>query len=181
MAIHPNHKSQIRESLPEYLHVAKYCVEYRKPAVPGQRPGCLGYPAAVMLFSIVDTIGSFYRGSNDLIIEIGGKRRSIRRDAHQHFYVLNSEYYGQSLDEDTIEKLYGNFRNLLVHNASLAPSHFLLNEPNVPDLFPRRDGALCVNLSPFLDKSREAARLFLDRLDQIVPGSKQAGDIALKR
>ncbi len=166
MGIHRDLESLIRESLPEYLEVAEYCVNYRKPAAPGRRAGCYGYPAAVMLFSIVDTIGSFYKGRSDIKIEMSGKSKlvPIQRDGDQHFYVLNSEYYGQSLDASTIKTLYENFRSLLVHNASLAPSHFLVNEPELATAFPTRNGKPSVNLSAFLRKSREAARLFLDRL-----------------
>lgn len=181
MGIHRDLPSLIRESLPEYLEVAEYCVTTEKPAPPGRRAGCYGYPAAVMLFSIVDTIGSFYKGRSDLKIEISGKPMRITRDGDQHFYVLNSEYYGQSLDQRTIEKLYKNFRSLLVHNASLAPSHFLLNERKLPALFPTLDGKPSVNLFAFLKKSQEAANLFLDRLDKIVPGSHQAANINRKR
>lgn len=134
-----------------------------------------------MLFSIVDTIGSFYKGRSELKIEISGKPVRIKRDGDQHFYVLNSEYYAQTLDERTIKKLYENFRSLLVHNASLAPSHFLLNEPTLADPFPTHDGKPSVNLSAFLYKSKEAAKLFLDRLDHIVPGSTQAANINRKK
>ena len=183
MAIHPDLKSLIRESVPEYLHVVEYCVNFKKDSVWGNQQvgGCLGCPAAVMLFSIVDTIGSFYRGRTDLRIEISGTLVQIRRDGHQHFYILNSEYYGQSLDEPTIKKLYENFRNLLVHNASLAPSSILLHDPKQAALFPKVDGGLVVNLPAFLAKSREAAKQFLDRLDRIAPCSQQATNIARKR
>lgn len=75
MAIHPDLTSLIRESLPEYLHVAEYCVQFRKDASwgHGRVGGCLGYPAAVMMFSIVDTVGSYYRGRTDLPITVDGK------------------------------------------------------------------------------------------------------------
>jgi hypothetical protein len=56
----------LRESLPEYLLVADWCVRYQKDASWGadQVGGRLGYPAAVMLFCIADTIGSFHRADN---------------------------------------------------------------------------------------------------------------------
>src|SRR6267142_1660006 len=117
MAIHPDLKSLLRESVREYLEVAEYCVSYRKDARWGtaQVGGCLGYPGAVMLFSIVDTIGSFHRGSTGISVVVDGKAVEIRKKGFQHFFILNSDYYGQHLDERTIKRLYNNFRNLLMH------------------------------------------------------------------
>ena len=183
MAIHPDLKSLILESLPEYLHVAEYCVKFRKDSAWGreQAGGCLGYPAAVMLFSIVDTIGSFYRGRTDLSIAISGKSVHIRGDGFQHFFVLNSEFYGQNLDKPTIVRLYGDFRSLLVHNASLAPSSFLVNDPTVSTAFPVVGAKYLVNVPAFLDISREAVRLFLSRVDEVILRSEQAANIARRK
>jgi hypothetical protein len=183
MAIHPDLRSLIRESLPEYLLVADYCATFRKDSTwpQPQAGGCLGYPAAVMLFSIVDTIGSFYRGRTDLNMLIGGKARHIRGDAFQHFFVLNSEYYAQALDEPTIKRLYDNFRSLLIHNASLAPESFLINAPSVGEVFPGAAGGVMVNIPALLKASRGAVERFLARLDDVVPGSQQAANIGKKR
>jgi hypothetical protein len=182
VAIHPELKSLIRESLREYLHVAEYCVQFEKDVdwPQDQIGGCLGYPAAVMLFSIVDTIGSFHRGS-DLSVLIEGKTRDIRKDGFQHFFVLNSEYYGQALDEAALKRLYDNFRSLLVHNAALAPLNCLIKDPANAEAFPQLTGSRMVNVQAFLQISRVAVQKFLARLDQIVPGSQQAANISLKR
>lgn len=182
MVTHSNLTSMIRESLPEYLLVAEYCVQFEKDAMWPKRQigGCLGYPAAVMLFSILDTIGSFHRGT-DLRMMIDGKARDIRNEGFQHFFALNSEYYGQALDEFTIKKLYDNFRNLLIHNASLAPLHFLIKDPIGKDAFLKSADGIKVNVSAFVEISRAAVQKFLFRLDQIVPGSRQAVNISLKR
>lgn len=183
MAIHPDLKSLLRESVREYLEVAEYCVAYRKVISWGEAQvgGCLGCPAAVMLFSIVDTIGSFHRGRTDPPIEVDGKPVAIQRNGFQHFFILNSEYYGQRLDHRSLRKLYDNFRSLLVHNASLAPGHSLMNDPSILVPFPVDGPSQCVNLPPFLEASRGAVRLFLDRLDHLIPGSNQAKNISLKR
>lgn len=69
MAIRPDTASMLMESLPEYLFVAERCVRYQKDASwgpPHQVGGRLGYPAAVMLFCIVDTIGSFHRRDREM-------------------------------------------------------------------------------------------------------------------
>jgi hypothetical protein len=183
MAIHPDLKSLLRESVREYLEVAEYCLSYRKDAAwdPDQRGGCLGYPAAVMLFSIVDTIGSFHRGSTAVPIVVDRKNVGIRKEGFQHFFILNSKYYGQHLTERTIKLIYDNFRNLLMHNASLAPDHVLLYEPKRSDPFPVVDSKQGVNLAPFLVVTRTAVSEFLTRLDSVVSGSDQAKKIDLKK
>ncbi len=183
MAIHPDLKSMLRESLPEYLHVAEYCVGYKKDATwsvaaPG---GCLGYAAAVMMFAIVDAIGSYHRGDPTLPALVDGKSVTIRTDGFQHFYVLNSEYYTQILSGSTIKSLYDRFRSLLVHNAALAPESFLLNFSGHHVPFPVSNGRQCVNLPPFLELSKRAVKRFLERLDTVVPGSDQARNILRKQ
>lgn len=183
MAIHPDLKSLLRESVREYLDVAEYCVAYRKESSWGEAQvgGCLGCPAGVMLFSIVDTIGFFHRGRTDLRIEVDGKPVAIQRNGLHHFFILNSEYYGQGLDGRSLRKLYDNFRSPLVHNASLAPGHGLMNNPSISMPFPVIGLSQYVNLQPFLEASRGAVQLFLDRLDYLVPGSDQAKNISLKK
>jgi hypothetical protein len=183
MAIHPDLKSLIRESLMEYLHVAEYCVSFRKDSAWGleQDGGCLGCPAAVMLFGIVDTIGSFHRNKPDFKITIGGKSVGIKGDGFKHFFILNSMFYEQTLNERTIKLLYDNFRSLLVHNASLAPSSVLLNNPDESAAFPVVNKSPRVNLPGFLKISRNAVSLFLLHVDEVVPPSKQARDIARKQ
>jgi hypothetical protein len=63
MAIHPTSASMLKESLPEFLEVANYCADHRKTEEKWgefKKGGCLGYPGAVILFSIIDSIGSYY-------------------------------------------------------------------------------------------------------------------------
>lgn len=64
--------------------------------------------------------------------------------------MLNSDYYQQSLSGETIKRLYANFRDLLVHNAALAPEHILISLPTVPDAFPIVNGQQLVNIDGFL-------------------------------
>lgn len=40
MAVHSNTQSMLRESLPEMLMVAKYCIEFRKDTSIWPAPGC---------------------------------------------------------------------------------------------------------------------------------------------
>jgi len=177
MAVHPDLTSMLRESLPEYLYVANYCIGFTKDEEwPSQ--GCLGYPAAGLLFSILDTIGSYLRGQ--LSVKVDEKDTPIRNDGCDHFYILNSEYYGQSLPRKTIESLYKKFRSILLHNAALAPE-VGLTKGGGSEPFPFEHGRQWVDLLAFLEISRRAVETFLARADSIVPGSIQAKNIRSKR
>jgi hypothetical protein len=181
--IHPDTVSMLHESLREYLCVADWCVHYQKNDSwgPEQAGGRLGYPAAVMMFCITDTIGSFHRGDPNFSASVDGKAVPIRKQGFQHFYVLNSDYYGQDLTAAAIKRLYANFRDLLVHNSALAPEHYLVSQADVFDAFPVGDGHQLVNIDGFLRLSEGAVNLFLKRLSTIVPGSLQEANIRTKR
>ena len=173
----------LQESLREYLCVADWCVRFQKDASwgAGQVGGRLGYPAAVMMFCIADTIGSFHRGDRNFSVTVDGKTVTIRQQGFQHFYVLNSEYYRQSLSEATIKRLYGNFRDLLVHNAALAPEHVLTSVPTLAAAFPFVEGRQLVNIDGLLGITAPAVKLFLQRIPVLVPGSSQEANIRKKR
>jgi len=183
MAVHESIPSMLRESLQEYLHVAEFCITYRKDIAWGsnQVGGCLGYPGAALMFCIVDAIGSYYRGREDFIVKIDGKNRKIKNDSYHHFFVLNSEYYKQQLTEDAIKKLHENYRSLLLHNAALPMDHILFICEQSPFPFPVLNNRPHVNVTAFLQISKEAVVLFLQRIDEVVNQSDQAKNIRLKR
>jgi hypothetical protein len=76
MALHDSTVSMLKESLPEYLKAAEFCINYRKDKTYGhdQEGGCLGYPGTSLMFCILDTIGSYYRGRKDIFVDIEGKK-----------------------------------------------------------------------------------------------------------
>jgi len=187
MAIHPNTASMLKESVIEMLFTAKYCIKYRKGSNWGsnQTGGCLGYPAAIILFSIADTIGSFCEGNKSFKIKIDGKDKVINSNNFEHFYILNSKYYNQNLDEIAIKKIYQNFRSLLVHNLSLPPEHFLTIGHVWEELLgfvndPRGKKHPIINLLPFLRISGYAVSEFIKDIDLLVPASKQQKNIKAK-
>lgn len=183
MADHPDTASMLQESLREYLCVADWCVHYQKDDSwgPGQIGGRLGYPSAVMMFCIADTIGAFHRGDGNFTVVVDGKAVAIRKQGFQHFYVFNSDYYGQSLSEAAIKRIYTNFRDILVHNAALAPEHPLVSLPKSSEAFPVHEGRQLVNIDGFLSISQAAVGRFLAGAAALVPGSQQAENIRRKR
>jgi hypothetical protein len=179
MAIHSSTHSLIEEAITDYLAIADHCIMTAKPT-----GGCYGYTTALLLFSIADAIGSFYRGNKSLTVIIDQKKETIIRNGFQHYFILNSEYYGQRLSKKDIKLLYDSYRCLLVHNAALAPEHFLdIGSPTDPP-FAKRPGSNhidYVNLRPFVDLSHNAVSKFLTVSPSLIPQSKQGNEITKKR
>jgi hypothetical protein len=153
MAIHLSAQSMRREALLEMMKVAEYCVTFRKDPQEWGSVGCYGYPAALILLSIADAIGSCVIGGN----------------AIKHFHILNDpKYYNLHLPEDIIEKLfYGKYRSALSHNAILG-SHdadssvaLAVGNPDSP-VFEVRDGRPYLNLLPFLQLTQKVVTNFLN-------------------
>ena len=170
MAYHNSTHSLIEEAITEYLAIANYCLMTAKPT-----GGCYGYPTALLLFSIVDAIGSFYKGDSSISIKIDGTNKTIKKDS-QHYFILNSNYYNQKLSGKEIEKLYEYYRCRLVHNAALAPGCFLeIGElTDVPFAKQENSNTIdIVNLTPFAELSHNAVSKFLKVAPSIIPNSKQ--------
>lgn len=162
MAIHSSIPSMLRESLIEMFLVAKDCINFRKnPSVWGSS-GCYGYPAAVLLFSIADSIGSYV---------LGGRTRN-------HFNILNhSDYYNLNLNKRDIEIVYTSYRCLLTHNAVMAPNAVLdIGQINNP-VFNVLNGVPKVNLVPFLEITRNSLIRFFENIETVVGNSQQLKNI----
>lgn len=176
MAIHPDTASLLKESLPEFVEAARYCVTFTKNFGWGSNPGgCLGYPAAALMFSVADSIGSY---SSELCVVVDGQ--SIKIDK-KHFRVFNSDYYSLSLPSPVIDKLYANYRNTLIHNAALVKDHFLFIDNSSAIPFLKHSGKVHVNVSAFLTATQLAVKKFLQQADSVVPGSRAERNINLKK
>jgi hypothetical protein len=175
MAIH-NLFSMLQDSVPEFLTVAEFCINARKP-----NGGALGYPAAALLFSIVDSIGSYYSGSGQYTISVDGVARLIKTQ-REHFFVLNSPHFGQSLTAEQIKLLTETFRDPLIHHSVLAPNKKLTINPvqavfEFTPIAGSRDTFIAVNLVPFLDTTRRALKSFFKEADAVVPQSKAVANL----
>jgi len=146
MAIHPNVPSMLQESLPEMLLVAKHCIEFRKDTNIWPAPGCYGYPAALLLLSIADSIGSY--------VEKGS--------VENHFKVLNNnDYYGLNLSNRDLRIIFDNYRNLLSHNTAMATNVGLsigfISDP----VLQSQNNSYLLNLVPFYNASIKAVNALL--------------------
>jgi hypothetical protein len=173
MAFHRNLVSMLRESLPEFVAIAKVAVE--TPTKGRTSSSFHGFPAAALLFAVADSIGSYYQDNPNFSVTIDGKRRKIDGDGFKHLFIFNSSLYGQTLSENEIQAVYALYRNPLTHNSVLAPG-VLLNKGNVSDPIFYPDpklGIECVNLVGLLAITERAVEEFLKSADSVVPGSRQ--------
>ncbi|MFA5879988.1 MAG: hypothetical protein WC860_07430 [Candidatus Margulisiibacteriota bacterium] len=137
----------LNESLPEMLLVAKYCVEFRKDPNQWLSEGCYGYPAALILLSIVDSIGSY--------IEQGS--------VANHFSILNNqEYYNLNLEQSTIKVIYNYYRNTLSHHTVLT-KNIALDIGQIGDnLIDKVNNCYILKLVPFYNISVDVINKFLN-------------------
>lgn len=190
MATHPTSASMLKESLPEFLEVAKYCADYIKTDEKWgnfKTGGCLGYPGAVILFSIIDSIGSYYRKNREFKITVDSKETFITGEGNEHFKILNSKYFNQNLPMDFIKKLYVEFRNRLTHNNVLGkdvlmiPNNESVNLGLINNAFftlNHEDGKIEYGLSikELTDLCEKAITEFIKDIDIVVPNSRQGKD-----
>jgi hypothetical protein len=147
MAIHKNIPSMLQESLLEMLLVAKYCIEFRKDTSLWPAPGCYGYPAALLLLSIADSIGSYIEKGN----------------VKNHFKILNNaSYYNLSLSDDELKIIYENYRNLLSHHTVMATNVGLRIGSKDDLVLQKHDNRYWLNLIPFYNRSVTAVKNFLN-------------------
>lgn len=154
MAIHLSHTSMIKESLPEFVEVADYCINFRKDPKIWGSDGCYGYPANVLLLAIVDAIGSYV---------LGGSTR-------KHFDILNhSDYYNLKLDKESTKQIYEAYRCLGTHNAVLGKNVFLQIGHELDPVF-INNGKVCIlKLKPLLVLTKAVVEKFLSVANELVP------------
>lgn len=188
MTLHSSPASMLKESLDETLEAVSLCVDYRKTESKWgqfQTNGCLGFPAGVLLFSIIDTIGSYYRKNKAFKIKIDNTWTLINGEGWEHFKVLNSKYFKQNLSSEFIKTLYTKFRSNLTHNSTLGKDTLMvMNEMGMRPItysskvfatseYPTGNKIYIVSIFELYKICKEAVDLFKLDIDSIVPTSKQ--------
>lgn len=178
----------LKESLMESLEAAKYCTDYRKTVHKWgvfKTGGCLGFPSAIILFSIVDSIGSYFRKNKQFKVKIDNKDHFINADGWEHFKILNSKYFKQSLSLDFIKALYSKFRSTTTHNSVLGKNTIMfLDAMNIePISYQSKTFATSkdindeiiylISITEFYKICEIAVQEFMKDIDSVVPNSKQ--------
>lgn len=165
MANWSTQKQQQEEALTENLYATKCCLDFNKKTSPDfndTKDGCLGYPAFILLASVIDTIGSFFRDTECKII-IDSEPEPIEKAAH-HFYILNHEkLFNLNLKSVTIDDFYRSYRSPMTHNNSLPENRFLENDKNKEEIFElNQEGKIAtVNLFSLFKITEKATEHFL--------------------
>lgn len=173
MALHTKVDEHVIENLREFLKLAEIGLSARKRDLKGdfrKDDGCLGAPAASLLFSIVDSIGSYYRG--DYSLRISNHRPPyIDQPGYVHFFILNSRYFRQNLNDKEVQFLFGQYRSNLSHNAALSGGVLIYNNAE-PELFPLRNGERVVNLHALYQATEIALNTFIQESQHVIPRSR---------
>ena len=155
----------VKESLVESFLVSKCCINFKKDPKLWGSHGCYGYPAAKLLFSIVDAIGSYV---------VGGSTRD-------HFEILNHpDYYNLELGDESIKTIYENYRGLLEHNSAMPFDHLLAIGNEEGKVFERTNDMPCINLVPLLNLTEKVLEKFIPESEKIISESKKFQDILKK-
>jgi hypothetical protein len=166
MAQHHTSESMLRESLPEMVRAAEWCIQTSKP---GAEPGSVhGYPGAVLLCAAIASIGSW---TTD-------KRRAKDQFAAA---LVDERLFDLGIDWDTADLVYDRVRNLLTHNAVVAQSVMLVRGSPLDPAIVRDGDHLTINLGPLLEHTRNAVeKLVLSPDTYISPGSRAKSDLVKK-
>jgi len=171
---HTKPTAMIRESLPQYLTLTRIGIEHRIASTQS----VLGYPAATLLFVVVDTIGNYCRGQT---VKVEGKPDQEIDDAWKSFFVLNHPYFGYKLEFDDFKRLYDLSRSPLIHGGSIGEGvRITVDEPVADGLEFGADGWIRIFLPALLERCELAVARFLKDADQIVAGARVTDDLYLK-
>lgn len=171
MALHNSIQEMLNESMNELLLSARICLDHKK-----DNGGCLGYPAAISLFSIVETIASAYSkrdGTGSLTVTIPDcpSPKPIK-GTDDHFFILNSKYFNQNLTQPVIQDVYKYYRSRLVHNAFILKNRFLEKGKPTDSPFIIADNQsggkylAKINLEAFYSICESAVPVFLNDIKQ---------------
>lgn len=168
MAIHPDFKKLSIDSLKENLIAVDYCMSFQKAgnaAWGKDDAGCLGMPALILLCSVIDSMGSYFRDTSTTI-SVNGEDKKIERVA-DHFLILNhSTLFNLKLDGKVIYDFYTKYRSPLTHNNTL-PMNVVMDIGSVSDSIFQTNASgevELVRLAPLLNKVRETVDVFIHYL-----------------
>ncbi len=174
---HSTPSEMLFESLDEILFTARLCLDYRKVnstiwPKPHAIGGTLGFPATLLLFSIVDSIGSYYDNAE---IQIGKSKHTIKADkVKSHFYILNSQLFNLNLSEADFEQIFSAIRNKLAHNSLIGKEILLHPGKGIPfiEVKPiRGKGRYTIYLNSFYEACESAIKQFKIEIPTRVPNS----------
>ena len=184
MAIYPENKNFLIESIKENLYTIDYCVNYDKSIaqdwIGESKLGCLGIPAFILICSLIDTIGSYFRNSQSLI-QIDNVSYKIEK-ASDHFFILNHDkFFNLDLKMTTIMDFYSTYRSKIVHNTTLPENSFLDIGRNEDRIFQLdKEGKIIkLNIIPLFEKTKSSFEYFIYILENMTFSSEHTVNLEL--
>lgn len=163
------HRALIIEALHESLEIASFSLKTHKRnngtwLIPN---GVFGFPASILLFSIIDFIGSYFKVEmkNDDGIEISFPNTDSRKilGTNDHFYILNhSLLFDCKLSVAQINDLYSAYRCKIIHNQTLPTRRYLTANPKNEAFEFVEEKIISVNLPKLFEIVKEAVERFID-------------------
>lgn len=153
MPVHNSPKSMIALSLKEILVSVDSMLKYKKEKKVWEHTGCLGYPATILLLSVVDAMGTHI----------------CKGSVENHFNILKDRKYFSDFEFHTkdVKAIYKGFRCKLVHNSLMYVNFTLdIKSPNgTPIIW--NDDKPTLYLVDFNNLVKKAADKFLKQLPKI--------------
>ncbi len=125
MSLHTSVIELNKEAIKEALYAAELLIKFRKNSDWNSSDkndnGCLGYPAAILLFAYIDAAGCIF----------------FNKQKGHSFTVLRTELFDsqKNLSDPLCLSLYTTYRNKLVHNLVLPKEAFLQIDINSKEPF----------------------------------------------
>lgn len=162
MAQYKDYKQFTIETIKENLIALDFCFKYEKSEHNNCGEGMLGMPALILLSSIIDTMGAYFRGTS-LEVEVDGNKRKIQT-ASEHFLILNHEkLFNLRLTDLVITDFYSKYRSVSTHNNTLPPFMSMDKGDKADDIFIfNNDGKKIKKLMliPLFESVQKANRIF---------------------
>lgn len=164
MAIHEDFKKLTYDSLRENLITIDYCMSFEKtnnPVWGKNDAGCLGMSALILLSAVIDTMGSYFRGSS-ATINVDGEERLIET-VSDHFLILNHDkIFDLRLSGKVIYDFYSKYRSPGTHNNTLPFNAFMDMGTASNDIFQvnSKHEVELVRLTPLHQKVVKAVNIF---------------------
>ncbi|MBI2269056.1 MAG: hypothetical protein HYU69_01725 [Bacteroidetes bacterium] len=122
MAIHLEKFELHKEAMHETLIAVDELINYSKTAHTtgwnNDDEGCLGYPAAILLFSFVNAFGNLFYGEVIDGVKVDCDKKT--------FGIIKLKYFNNSdIDSKVLEAFYESYRSKLVHNLTLPAGYYL--------------------------------------------------------
>lgn len=137
MSFFTNYQHFAFTTIEENLTIAKYCLDTVKDDKSDNSVSCFGMPALILLCSVIDIIGTFYRTGFFSNITESGLAQNKVGTTKTHFI----EYYKRFLQtlqpspcsqRDFIRYCYEYARCKATHNGILWPNVTIKNEESTP-------------------------------------------------